>query len=107
MNHLKTQIIAIVIFHRLTNYFLLGSVFLCLAVYIYFANAAVRNVTSLEQFKNLKESLTAEVSDMESWSFALENNISMEKAKSLGLKEINKPLFIVKNNKSQALSLIR
>ena len=104
MHQSKTQIATALIFHRLTNYFLLGAILLSALAYMYFVNSAVRSVGLLQNFKSEYESLSARVSDLESDSLALENEVSLAKALSLGLTEVQRPIFIVKGGAKQALS---
>lgn len=105
MEHSKTQVLINIILHQFTNYVLIGAIFLCVISYIYFANSAVRSVTLLENSKPELEMLSARVSDLESRSLALEQKISIERAKTLGLSEVNNPLFLVKGDEREALSL--
>lgn len=66
---------------------------------------AVRTLTILEKTKTQMQSLSIEVSEMESKRLSVENNISTSIAKSLGFVEVNNPIFIMKNSKKTALSL--
>ncbi len=108
MNNSKTQVLLAIVLHRFTNYILLGAIFLCLISYAVFANNAVRSVTTLQNSKAEREALETKVSDLESRSLSFEDKVSIEKAKSIGLKEVEKPVFIVKGSKTgQALSFLK
>lgn len=100
MNRSKVQIAVDLALHRYTNRILLFGIICCLFAYVYFANTAVRNVTLLEEVRGQVEILSASVSELESKNLTLTNKISMERAKSTGLLEANKPLFVVKASKN-------
>jgi len=75
---------------------------------MYFANSAVRNVTILQNSKSQLEALSARVSDLESERLALEEEVSIEVAKTLGLGEVQTPVFLVRGERQisgEALSL--
>lgn len=106
MNISKKQIAVAIILHRSTNFLLLGIIFCSLFVYMFFANAAVRNVTMLQRSQTLKEILSARVSDLESKGFVMEDGINQQVAKEFGLVEVNHPIFIVKNSSKSGLSMV-
>lgn len=97
----KTQTI---VMHRATNYVLVASILAVAIAYVYFANMAVRTLASLEKTKEQMQSLSVEVSEMESKRLAIENNISSIAAKQLGFVEVENPIFIMKNSKKTTLS---
>lgn len=86
-------------------YILAAAVFAVLVSYIYFANVAVRALTTLEKTKQEMQVLSVKVSELESEKLVIENNISKEKVLSLGFVEVSKPTFIIKSSKSPTLSL--
>lgn len=107
MNHPKIQLAKSVALHPYANKVALAGVVFCLFAYIYFANSAVRNVTLLEDAKGDLEALQASVSELESKNLALVNQISMERAKSVGLHEAQNPVFLVKGDRESTLSFNR
>jgi len=93
------------VMHKATNYALLFLIFTAALVYVYFANMAVRALTTLEKTKTQMQALSVEVSEMEAKSLAVENDFSIEKALSLGFVEMNNPIFIIKTPKKTSLSM--
>ena len=104
MVNLVKQKTKTLVMNRATNYAFIAFIFVAALFYVYFANTAVRALTVLEKTKKQMQSLSLEVSDMESKRLVVENNISTEKALQLGFVEINHPTFIVKNSKNTSLS---
>lgn len=91
--------------NKAANYALIAFIFLAAICYIYFANMTVRTLTVLEKTKRDNQSLSVEVSEMESKRLSIENSVNTEKAIHLGFMEMNNPTFIMKNSKKTALSL--
>lgn len=98
-NLIKQKAKAIVL-GGITTYFIIAFIFMVAIFYVYFANKAVRTLTVLEKTRDEMQSLSMKVSEMESKRLAMENGISTEKALQMGFKEVNNPIFIVKNNKT-------
>lgn len=96
----KTLVMNGAVNYALTSFILIAALF-----YVYFANTAVRTLTVLEKTKQQVQSLSAEVSKMESEHLSVENNMNTDMALQLGLVEIKHPIFIVKNSKKTSLSL--
>lgn len=86
------------------NYAMMIFVLAAALFYVYFANVAVRAVTLLEKTKGQMQSLSMQVSEMESERLSIENNIDTQKASQLGLVEVNNPIFIMRNSQKTALS---
>lgn len=105
MKDLIKQRLGVAVLHPATNYLLGASILLLVISYMYFANVAVRTLTKLEDIKENSQSLSVEVSEMESKHLAVESGISTEMARSLGLVEVVNTTFIVKNSKQTGLSL--
>jgi len=93
------------VMHRSTNFVLLGLIFLALLSYVYFARLTVYTLTALEKTKIQMQSLSINVSEMESKRLSMENGINEEKALQMGFVEVSNPIFIVKGSKNTALSL--
>lgn len=104
MKFIREKAIAIV-FNRMTNYVLIGFVFASVISYIYFANMAVRTLTTLERVKEEAQSISVEVSEMESKRLAIDNTVSSDLARHLGFVEVSDQTFIVNKSKKTALSL--
>jgi len=104
MINLTKQKITVLTTHKVTNYALIALIFTAALSYMYFANIAVRTLTVLEKTKQLMQSLSMEVSEMESNRLNIENNFSTEKVLSLGFVEVKHPVFIIKNSKKATLS---
>jgi hypothetical protein len=100
-NFIKQNTKALVM-HKTTNYILIAFIFAALLSYVYFANMTVRTLTVLEKTKQQMQSLSIEVSEMESQHLSVENNINEQKALQMGFVEVNNPIFIMK--KTTALS---
>jgi len=105
MTNFIKQKTKVLVMHRATNYVLLFFIFVTAITYAYFVNMAVRTVTVLEKTKVQMQSLSVEVSEMESVHLSIENNINTKIAQSLGFVEVNDPIFIMKNTNKTALSL--
>jgi hypothetical protein len=93
------------VMHKTANYALLTLIFAAALFYVYFANITVRTLTILEKTKEQVQSLSAEVSEMESKRLAIENSISEQKALQMGFVEVNNQTFIMRNSNKTALSL--
>lgn len=91
--------------HKATNYAIIALIFAAALSYMYFANMAVRTLTVLEKTKGQMQSLSIEVSEMESERLALENSINTEKAMSLGFVEIIHQTFVMRSSQNISLSL--
>jgi len=98
----KTKTVAI---YKNSNYVLAFFIFICLVLYVYFANVAVRALTTLEKTKQGMQSLSIEISEMESKRFVIDNNVNPILARNLGFIEVNHPNFIIKNSRKATLSL--
>ncbi|MFA6270391.1 MAG: hypothetical protein WC657_04250 [Candidatus Paceibacterota bacterium] len=90
--------------HKATNYILVAFIITAAISYAYFANIAVRTLATLEKTKQQMQSLSVQVSDMESRRLAVENSISSVGAVRLGFVEVKNPIFIMKNSKKTTLS---
>jgi hypothetical protein len=99
------QITVSLTMHRFTNYALVALIFAALLSYVYFANTTVRALTVLEKIKLEEQSLSVNVSEMESKRLSKENGINTEKALYLGFVQVDNPTFIIKNSHNTALSL--
>jgi hypothetical protein len=84
---------------------LIGFIFVAILSYVYFANMTVRTLTVLEKAEDHMQSLSVEVSEMESKRLTAENSISTEKALLLGFVQVENPTFIMKGHENAALSL--
>lgn len=82
--------------HRATNLMLFFMIIFFLLAYVYFAHAAIRAVTLLEETRSSIRSLSVEVSEMEAKRFLAEKDLSLNNAKSLGFVEVVSQTFIVK-----------
>ncbi len=90
---------------RLMRFTLTAFIFMSLFAYVYFANAAVRTVTSLERLREERSVAMMSVSEMESKRMALEHSLTSAKAAELGLVEVSNTRFIVANHLNKQLSL--
>lgn len=77
---------------------------ICLLLYVYFANSAVRTVTLLEKTKEEIQNISVNVSDLESQRLMAENNVTFEKAKTLGFVKIDNQSFILNKPTKTAFS---
>lgn len=93
------------VMHKATNYSLIALIFAVALFYIYFANNTVHILTVLEKTKGQMQSLSIEVSEMESKHLSIENSMNAAKALSLGFVEVNNPIFIMRNTQKVSLSL--
>jgi len=93
------------VMHKATDYALIVFIFVAAISYVYFANITVRTLTVLEKTKHTMQSLSVEVSEMESNRLAVENNMNKEKALQLGFVEMENPVFIMRNAQKTTLSL--
>lgn len=98
----KEKSIAIM-FNRSSNYVLIAFIFACVLSYVYFANMAVRTLTTLEKTKDEIQSLSVRVSEMEAKRLVFENRLSGAVAKNLGFIEAEHPTFIVNKSPKTAL----
>ena len=89
---------------KATNYTLIALIIAAALSYMYFANIAVRTITVLEKTQHEMQSLSVNVSEMESKRLTVENSISADKALQLGFVEVNNPTFIMKGSGKTALS---
>jgi hypothetical protein len=104
MTNLIRQKATILAMRRSTSYTLIALIITVALFYMYFANITVRTLTTLEKTKQQMQSLSVEVSEMESKRLTIENDFSTEKALGLGFVEVNHPIFIMKSAKKTALS---
>ena len=105
MTDIIKQNTKILVMHKATNYALIFLIFAAALSYIYFANVAVRTLTVLQKTKGQMQTLSVEVSEMESERLSIENNMNTAKALQLGFVEVNNPIFIMKSAQKVALSL--
>ncbi len=105
MNNIIIQRTKALVMHKTSNYALIALIFAAALSYVYFANVAVRTLTVLQKTNEQVQSLSVEVSEMESEHLSVENNINAAKAVQLGFVEVNNPTFIMKTSKNTALSL--
>ncbi len=101
------QISEAIALHKYTNIVLTGLIAISIALYIFFANSAVRTLTVLEHSKEDVQVLNVEVSEKESSRLALENGMSIAKAKSMGFIEVDNQTFLIAMPESKALSYRR
>jgi hypothetical protein len=76
----------------------------CIVLYIYFANSAVRIVTTLQKTKSEMQNLNMMVSELEAKRLALDDKLNMENAKNLGFIQVRNQAFIVNKNTKTAYS---
>src|SRR3989344_4544014 len=95
----------ILILNNRLNYLLGFFILMVVISYVYFANVAVRTVTTIQNIKADSLNIRAEVTELESKYLSIESNINLHTAVSLGLEESSKPIFLVKKDKSKILSL--
>lgn len=105
MYHSVRQKTIAITLNRSMSYGLIALIFACLLSYIYFANRAVRIVTSLEKIKTEVQSLSVKVGDLETKRLLFDNSVSAEMAKHLGFVEVNHQTFIINKSQKSALSL--
>jgi hypothetical protein len=105
MTNLIKQNTKILVMHKVTNYALTALIFAAALFYMYFANTTVHTLTVLQKTKVQMQTLSVEVSEMESRRLSIENNINAARALSLGFVEVNNPIFIMKNAQKTSLSL--
>jgi hypothetical protein len=103
VNSIKQKATTMVM-HKNTNYMLIAFILAAGLFYIYFAEMTVRTLTILQKTKGQMQSLSIDVSEMESKRLAVENGISTEKALLLGFVEVNNPTFIMRNSRKTSLS---
>lgn len=96
-----------IVMHGATNFLLAVFIFAALLAYFYLNYTGVQMLTVLEKTKLSAESVSTNVSDMESKRLAAENQINRQKAVSLGFVEAAHPTFIIKSSQKTALSLRR
>jgi hypothetical protein len=104
MTDLIKQKTKTLVMHRATSYGLVALIVAAAISYVYFANVAVRTLTILGKTKQHLQTLSVDVSEMESKRLAIENSFSTEKALSLGFVEVEHPIFIMKSSKKATLS---
>jgi len=105
MINLIRQKTAVLTMHKTTNYALIALIFAAAIFYAYSAGMTVRTLATLEKAEGQMQSLSVEVSEMESKRLAIENSVNTEKALSLGFIEVKRPIFIMKDSKKATLSL--
>lgn len=93
--------------HQMTPYIMAFIIFSLLCSYVFFANSAVRNVTKLEQSKNVIQNLRMKVSELESNQFIAQNTVNIETASHIGLVEVVNPVYIMRDSAHSGLSLKR
>jgi hypothetical protein len=93
------------VMNKIGSYALIALIFAAALFYMYFANATVRTLTVLEKTKGQMQSLSIEVSEMESKRLSIENSMNATKALSLGFVEVNNPTFIMRSSPKVSLSL--
>ena len=90
------EITQTLILNNRLNYVLGFFVVMTILFYVYFANVAVRTVTTIQNIKADSLNIRAEVTELESKYLSIESNINLHTAVSLGLEESSKPIFLVK-----------
>lgn len=105
MTNLIKQNTKMLIMHKTGSYFLIALIFAAALSYMYFANIAVHTLTVLEKIKGQTQTLSVEVSEMESKRLSIENKMNTEKAISLGFVEVSNPTFIMRGSQKTSLSL--
>jgi hypothetical protein len=94
-----------IIKNKASIYALVALICVMVVSYVYFANVTVRTLTVLQKTKTQMQSLSVEVSDMESKRLAMENDISTSRALQSGFVQVNNPTFIIRNTQNATLSL--
>lgn len=89
-----------IIKRKSSRFILMALIGLAVVSYAYLANMTVRTLATLERTKTEIQSLSLEVSDLESERLALENNINVKNALHSGFVEISNPVFIIKDTKA-------
>lgn len=87
-----------------TLYMLLAAIAFFAVFYAYSVNLAVRNVVAREQAENKISSLQTAVSELELKYIGNENQMTLEKARSLGLTEPSQKIYISKDIKEDSQS---
>lgn len=87
-----------------TFYMLLIGIVFFAVFYIYCVNSAVRNVVAREQAESRISALQAVISELELKYIGSENQMTLERAKSLGLAELPQKTYISKNSKGNSQS---
>ena len=89
-----------IVMHKTANYVLTSFIIAAALFYIYFAGTTIHTLTILEKTKVELQSLSVEVSEMESQQLSMENDMNQQKALQLGFVEVNSPIFIMRNSKA-------
>lgn len=105
MNNLIKQRAEAIMMSKTIQYTMASLIFAVALFYVYFANVAVRTLTSLERIKDDIQTISIEVSEMESERLLLQNSVNSKLAARLGFVEVENPTFIMKNSNKAALSL--
>jgi hypothetical protein len=105
MTNFTKQKTETLIINKGASYVLIALILAVAFSYVYFANTAVRTLTALEKTKKQMQSLSIEVSEMESKRLAIENNVNIAMALQLGFVEVNHPTFIVKQKTALSLRI--
>lgn len=105
MANLVKQKTKTLVMSRMANFALIALIFAAVFSYIYFANTAVRALTSLEKTESMVQELSVKVSEMESKRLAVENGVNAEMAMNMGFVEAKNPIFIIKDSGKISLSM--
>lgn len=95
----------IMILNNRLNYVMAFFAALLVLFYVYFANTAVRTVTTLQNTKAESQDKRMEVTELETRYLSLESKINIDTATHLGLQERERPIFLVKRDSGKTLSL--
>lgn len=90
---------------KLTFNLIIAGILFSAVFYIYCVNSAVRNVVLREQTESQITDLSNKVSELEYKYVSYESELTIDKAKAIGLNEPALKVFISKNSTSKPLSL--
>ncbi len=79
--------------------------FTLLLLYGYFLNGTIQNIVRRQKAVSHAAGISAEISSLESKTFALKDNLTLEKATILGLLPVTNPIFITRSTLSKSLSI--
>ena len=84
----------------------LSSVLMLLVLtYGYMLNATILNVVARQKSQNDIASLSSDIGNLETSYIALQNNVNIDLAYSMGFKDVSNPQFLYRNSSAIGLSL--
>jgi hypothetical protein len=86
-------------------YTLSGVLMLLVLTYGYMLNTTILNVVARQKAQTQIALLSSDTSDLETSYIALQNDVSINLAYSLGFKDVSNPQFLYRNNSAIGLSL--